>query len=209
MRMENFARDLLKMLPDGNNYYVAGSGHLRQKDLSQQGQQQHFRPPPPQGPQPYQPRVPRNPAPQPPRHHQAPQHGANQAPHEHVPYHVPVRVPAPAPAQPRPQPTYQQPASQYAYQFPPNIHNQPPYSQNPNPYYHIRIPAPTPNHAQAPNPLDLFDPFQTSAALPAPVNAHHGQGAEGGVQQHQQVVSDSDSEYQQGAVQVRNIGASQ
>jgi len=196
MRMENFARDLLKMIPDGNNYYVAGNGHLRQKDLSQQG---HVRQPHPQGPL-QQTRAPRAPAPQPTRYQQLPQQEA---------YQVPARVPAPT--QIRPQPTYHQPqpANQYAYQFPPNFLNQPTYPQNPNPYYHIRIPAPTPNNPQAPNPLDLFDPFQTAAALPAPVTANQGQGqgSQGGAQQHQQVSSDSESD--QGGVQNRNIGASQ
>ena len=35
MRMENFARGVLQMLPGGHSYYVAGNGHLRQKDFPQ------------------------------------------------------------------------------------------------------------------------------------------------------------------------------
>ena len=35
MRMENFARDVLQILPGGSNFFVAGNGRLRQKDPRQ------------------------------------------------------------------------------------------------------------------------------------------------------------------------------
>jgi len=194
MRMENFARDMLKMLPDGNNYFVAGNGHLRQKDFPQQAHQAQYRAPAPQaqGPRPqvtlpYRPQV-RQQAPQ--ARAQAPHDGGYQAPPQSV-----VQVQAPVQTRPpAPQQTYQLPnPSQFAYHFQPNVFN--PYQQNlNNPLYHIRAPAPVSTQHQAPNPLDMFDPFQSLAALPTPVNvslSHGAQGQPGAQQQHQQA---SDSE---------------
>jgi hypothetical protein len=202
MRMENFARDLLKMLPDGNNYFVAGNGHLRQKDPPQQGlHDQYCAPPPPaQGPHvtlPFRPGQPQQvPHQAPQESHQAPQ-VRQQAPHTEG-YQAPPQsvgryaAQVPAPVQTRP-PAPQQPnQSQFAYHFQPSIVNQYPYPQTHNPLYHIRIPAPVPTQYQAPNPLDMFDPFQTYAALPAPVNVNPPPGAQQVEAQQPQQVSDSD-----------------
>ena len=65
MAMENFARDLLKMIPGGNDVFMAANGHLRQKGVSYQNfsqlnqQQQRFPSPRPAHPRHTQPHDPR------------------------------------------------------------------------------------------------------------------------------------------------------
>ena len=143
MSMENFARDLLKMIPGGNDVFMAANGHLRQKTSSHQtpnvqhNHQQRF------------------PAPQPPQPRTAQPVGPRSAPHVH-----PSRHPQPqtTPQQHiRPQQFPRQPLPNQVPLYPqPNMFNQTPYG----PMYHINVPATTQYQA---NPLDLFDPFRSPA----------------------------------------------
>ena len=112
MAIENFARDLLKMIPGGNDVYMAANGHLRQKNFSTHPQggsdnrpqhtalpSQHPHPPRPQHTQPRGP----NPAPQngQPVHTRAPVRFPSTGPQHSYPAQTQprgtVRVPNPAP----------------------------------------------------------------------------------------------------------------
>ena len=180
MALENFARDLLKLVPGGNELFVAANGHLRQRGgpppqhASFQGhhtRQAHPRPPPaglrpasaPSGPT-YAPAAPSGP------HAHAP-NGA----HAHAQVRQPLAPPQPrAPVHPPPRPQHfnlnfpSQSNSRIhpAYSHPSYSH--PSYSQasmaptfipvyaNASPY---ASPVPSTSHQADPNPLDVFDPL--------------------------------------------------
>ena len=161
MRMENFARDVLQMVPGGNNFFIAGNGRLRQKD-PRQPQYQHY-------PHHVQAQVPAF------QHHAAPAMSGRIAeePNQGAQYnkyqvdnnqyrpqhqHHPVRVHYQADqVQQQPQRT-----NQYSHT----------YAQQ-NRAQGVQAPAPPPQ-VQPTNPLDMLDPFQSYPANPAPVVAEPG-----------------------------------
>jgi len=154
MRMENFARDVLQILPGGSNYFVAGNGHLRQKGPAQ-AQHSH-----PLHVQVQRPAVPRHAAPYRPgqllhQPYQSGQYGRHQVGNNQYRANFPLPYqPAGAHGQ----------ADQVQHQ-----HQQP---HTPNQYSHTpgqEVQAVVhPPQVQPSNPLDLFDPFQYYPANPAP-----------------------------------------
>lgn len=182
MRMENFARDVLQMVPGGHEYYVAGNGHLRQKDFKQN---QHH----------YQPRSAT------PRFTQAHQHPSQQHPrvvqpgglqggHKYVASHPrPDQIASQHGQIQQPPISLSFPSNIYSSRQPPPVLRAGDQQSGPHQFQHRAQPNPySPNQitqvyhgematmvsrqpVHAPNPLDSLDPFQSSAALQPPVTA--------------------------------------
>jgi len=201
MTIQNFSRDLLKMVPGGNDVFMAANGHLRQKT------QQHFQPrqtylprqphsghqaPPQIVPQPRGPRPVLAATGHPPRqqlnqeqYQQVPSQIQNQAPlypplnqfNQHPPNQYNQALPN----------QYNQPILSQYNQPTPNQYNQPTlnqYNQAPlAPMYHINVPTTTTTQLQ-PNPLDMLDPFRSPPvpsllALPSQEQQQQQQPAHG------------------------------
>ena len=157
MRMENFARDVLQILPGGSNFFVAGNGRLRQKD-PRQAQHPPYPHPHHHG-QPQRPATPRPAAPflQGRPVEQGAQHGRYQTYNNQYraqPPHQPVRVHGQA-EEVHQQSHQPQPPNQIFYN----------YAQQ------SRGEAHPPPQVQPTNPLDMFDPFQNYPSNPAPLPA--------------------------------------
>ena len=170
MRMENFARDVLQIFPGGNNYFIAGNGHLRQKDPPPT---QHHYPPPGQAQRPAVPRyVAQFPAGR--QVHQPYQGGqyAGYGSHQMNNNQYRARTPYQSAGA-----HGQADQGHHRHQ---QLHQPPPPSQYSHTYYgqqgrlqEGQAVAPPPQ-VQPTNPLDMLDPFQSYPANPAPVVAEPG-----------------------------------
>ena len=212
MSLENFARDLLKMVPGGSDVFMAANGHLRQRGAGQQGAGQQgagqqgagqqdvghqdvpaqgYRAPPQYGlpprqqyqrPQPVQPAAPRM---------------ATQVRQPHA--QPPPRSAAPqAPQAARPQRiTLNYPTNTQAFFSQPHPYSYAQASMRPS---YIPVSAnlysnPVPSTSSQPNPLDMFDPL-SQFVIPAmdPAQYHQLQAPAQQQQPGEQELSDSEGD---------------
>ena len=169
MRMENFARDVLQILPGGDNYFVAGNGRLRQKDLPQAHHpyphrvQAHGLNPYPHRIQAHTPAGPHSAAPYQAGHHhyqggQYARHQVDNYQHRASLSHQSAGAHGQA-GQVQQQHQHPHPPNQYSHSYAQQVRKQ-----------GVQAAAQT-THVQPTNPLDLIDPFQNYPPNPAPVTA--------------------------------------
>jgi len=203
MALENFARDLLKLVPGGNDLFIAANGHLRQRGTPQphhapyQGhhtRQQQVHPRPPAGSRPG-PAPSGPPAPAQVRQPLAPPQPRAPVQHPPRPQQFTLNFPPQSNSQ---FPTYTYPSYSQASMAPPFV----PVYANASPYAN---PVPSTSNQPGPNPLDVFDPLsqiimppmaplqyrQQPGQVQLPVQeAHHGTAEDAGDQVAAQVIQD-------------------